>query len=415
MPQYLCKRLAPAALLARSLADEMLTMMPHSMRTPTPRARLLATHTLALSLALTLCATLNSGCEQDPPTTTPSPSPAPHHGTQALSQPSALLSPAQAAPPALTQIEGAEALDMKTALALRAEQRHDSSDDCDNDSDSDSLSADPILHRHELSDPLAPDPLVEATDAADTLQDTAEAVLPLVSAAVNSVNSVLVIDQTPTETFVIPTGLPRNTRRVREGYWIGGRPALESEIQSLYDAGVRVIISGVILEERINKQIARLGIKHLRVPFGQEFPEPDKLLEATAGKASSEVFVHCEHGGDRSGAMIAFFLVIRNGWRPDHALLAMTAPNKRDVDGQLAMLREAGLHITQEELDTYLGIYSGQRNGGVGGLKVRDKGYRRLVFTTLQAMAAKGAQLNETAAKGNMAMAGRPDHVLEMP
>jgi hypothetical protein len=302
---------------------------------------------------------------------------------------------------------------MKTALALRAAQRHSTADDCDPD-DPSGVHIAPVLTRHELDDTapslLAPAHVegLEGGEGAALVASAAaydevgsEVVLPMASASaaagMHAASAVLLVDKTPTDPFIIPQGLPRNTRRVGEGYWIGGRPAAESEIQSLYDVGVRVIISGIHIDERLNQFISGLGIRHLRVPFGQEFPDPDKLLAATKGVNASQIFVHCEHGGDRSGAMIAFFLTTRNGWRPDHALLAMTAPNKRDVDGQIAMLREAGLHITQDELDTYLGIYSGARNGGIGGLKVRDKGYRRLVYTTLRAMAAKGVVMSESA------------------
>lgn len=437
-----------------------------------------------------------AGACQQSPTDAASPSPSqssPQTATASVeSAKAAAANAAQPHPNKIPSIDGAEALDMKSALALRAAQHNAGSEDCDQDDAA--IGADPVFNLPEaavlnqpgnsqpppaapsLPPPAAPsqpppstmptlafepvnladinalktqpspqpspqpsqtpsaadipqgiypDATPDAPDAPptdnapshSTASPAANAPSPSSAdtATAAAANGVLVVTQTPLETFVTPEGLPKNTRRVREGYWIGGRPQTGNEIEALYNAGVRVIISGVLLDDKTFKTITKLGIRHLRVPFGQEFPSPDKLLGAVEGVRSSEVFVHCEHGSDRSGAMIAFFLVLKHGWRPDHALLAMTSPSKRDIDGQLAVLKESGLHITQEEIDTYWGIYSGHKNGGIGGLKVRDKGYKRLINTTLAAMTSKGIRLDEDTATGDMTMTGRPEHVLEMP
>jgi hypothetical protein len=192
-----------------------------------------------------------------------------------------------------------------------------------------------------------------------------------------------------------PKGAPRNTRQVAEGYWLGSEPLNADEVAVLHSAGVRVIISAVGISAEANNEIERLGISHLSIFFGRKFPDSHKVLRTLKGFRADEVFVHCEYGGDRSGVMIAFLLAVREGWRPDHALLAMTVAQARDVDGLLDVLGDHGLVVTEEEVKRYLSIYAGR----FGGLKVRNHGYKTLVTSTLLAMSAHGVSLTETPAR----------------
>ncbi|MCA9562361.1 MAG: hypothetical protein KC561_02685 [Myxococcales bacterium] len=190
--------------------------------------------------------------------------------------------------------------------------------------------------------------------------------------------------------------LEPNLRQAEEGYWVGSNPE-PHHIEELYERGVRVIASGVSLSPEAYGTLTRLGMERVDVRFGARFRIGDDLLSGTEGFEPEQIFLHCDHGGDRAGAMLAFLLVVREGWRPDHAILAVAYPGENDVRRIVAAMEARGLYISDEELETYTGIYSGASNGGSGGLKLRGEGYRQLVDTLLDTFESYGVELHEEA------------------
>ena len=61
-------------------------------------------------------------------------------------------------------------------------------------------------------------------------------------------------------------------------------------------------------------------------------------------------------------------------------------PMVRQRDGLRNVLKRRGYATDQADIDAYLGIYSPEKNGGYGGLKVRSMDYIRLIHTTIDAM-----------------------------
>lgn len=190
----------------------------------------------------------------------------------------------------------------------------------------------------------------------------------------------------------IPRSLPKNSRQIAEGYWLGGKPGAE-DIRAMHEAGIRLVISATRLKADAAAVADELGMERLTVWFGRTFPSAQRITEASSRYQPEEIFVHCDHGGDRSGAIVAFLLSTRHSWRPDHALLAVAYPTSSDVRNLIKLLEAHGAQITREERTEYVGIYSGQRNGGFGGLKVRGPTYEQMVSTTLDAMASSGVEL----------------------
>ena len=74
------------------------------------------------------------------------------------------------------------------------------------------------------------------------------------------------------------------------------------------------------------KQVRRLGMKYVAIPWRCPFPYDDvfvrflKLLEENPGK---KVFVHCRLGDDRTGMMIASYRMAVEGWSASDAMLEM--------------------------------------------------------------------------------------------
>jgi hypothetical protein len=192
------------------------------------------------------------------------------------------------------------------------------------------------------------------------------------------------------------TAEPENMRQAEEGYWVGGRPDV-ADMPGLYEQGIRLIVSSVYLNQRRRRACEAAGIDCRYIRIGSTFPDPDEFLALTADYPAEQIYLHCTHGADRAGAMLAFLLVIRDGWRPDHALLAVSAPGRWNVNQVVDVLEEHGLLVTEAERERYAGLYSGASNGGEGGMKAHEDRYRNLIASTLEALAQSGIQLDETA------------------
>jgi len=184
------------------------------------------------------------------------------------------------------------------------------------------------------------------------------------------------------------TTLPRNTRQIAEGYWIGGIPTVRN-IDALYNKHIRLIISATRVSaefEPVKQHIAELGIKHIILPFGGKFPKSTAFYQTVLKFLPEHTYIHCDHGGDRSGSLLAYLLVKRHSWSIQHALLAVLFPGENDIKGMKKVLVDRGYSVSDSEVTQYAGIYSGARNGSGGGLKVRSDDYKKLVNTLIDAL-----------------------------
>ncbi len=87
--------------------------------------------------------------------------------------------------------------------------------------------------------------------------------------------------------------------------------------------GVATIID-LRIEKRGQEQEAalakQLGLTRLRLRMGREAPTSAQVhtfLATLADSARRPVFVHCQHGADRTGAMIGIYRVTRQDWNFD--------------------------------------------------------------------------------------------------
>lgn len=184
-------------------------------------------------------------------------------------------------------------------------------------------------------------------------------------------------------------GLPRNVRQVQEGYWLGARPSLD-ELGELQARNVKIILSATHMdnaqEKALRGEIERLGMQHVSAPFGGKFPRRSKFWQTIANIEPCEIYIHCEYGGDRTGAILAFLLATRHQWSVQRAFLSVAFPGKKDSRALIDVLEKRGYEVAQSDVEQYLGIYSPENNGGFGGLKVRSRGYLKLINTTIDAI-----------------------------
>lgn len=117
---------------------------------------------------------------------------------------------------------------------------------------------------------------------------------------------------------VSPAGIP-NFAVVGPGIYRGGAPTAEG-LKALQAMGVRMLVDLRIEKKGQEAEAAQckaLGLDRVRIRMGREAPTRKQVAEFLgivdkAGQAP--VFIHCQHGADRTGAMVGIYRVTRQGW-----------------------------------------------------------------------------------------------------
>jgi len=117
-----------------------------------------------------------------------------------------------------------------------------------------------------------------------------------------------------------------NFHTVAPGIYRGAAPT-DTGLQKLKAMGVKTIIDLRIAPKTVKKegQTARaMGFKWINLPMGAEAPtkkEVDTLLATlNAATPQSPVYVHCQHGADRTGCMLGVYRVTHDHWTYDQAM-----------------------------------------------------------------------------------------------
>lgn len=181
--------------------------------------------------------------------------------------------------------------------------------------------------------------------------------------------------------------MPPGSRQIEEGYWLGALFS-EEHVPAMEALGIQVVLSAVDPSDETIEALERAGIERIRIPMSNRFRHADTILGVAEQFPEESIFIHCRHGADRTGAITAFLLVTRHRWNQADALYSVLYPTQSDVDGLVEVFERYGIEDVRGPQDPSVGIYSISRNGGSGGLKVRNERYMELVETTLDAMLA---------------------------
>ena len=117
-----------------------------------------------------------------------------------------------------------------------------------------------------------------------------------------------------------------NFCKVEESFYRGAYPT-EQGLQYLKQIGIKTIVDfrspgrAVSQEKRLAEG---LGIKYINIPFGFfRMPPEDsqirKFIDIVKDPANRPIFVHCQHGRDRTGMMVATYRIVVQDWPKEKA------------------------------------------------------------------------------------------------
>ncbi len=132
----------------------------------------------------------------------------------------------------------------------------------------------------------------------------------------------------PRDTQAAPSGVP-NFGEVTPLLYRGGQPTGEG-FRGLKNSGVEMVVNfrnepdGIAAERR---QVESLGIRYISIPWSS-WHRPASLkvaefLELLRANPQKKIFVHCHHGADRTGVMVAAYRIAVEHWTPPQALAEM--------------------------------------------------------------------------------------------
>ena len=123
-----------------------------------------------------------------------------------------------------------------------------------------------------------------------------------------------------------------NFKPVHLNLWRGGQPESIDDWQKLAELGIKTVLKLNTEAEGSDELAGGFGVNVIARPIGLGeqliecvpkgyLTETSKLIQACM--VAGGVFVHCEHGEDRTGLVIGAYRVCDQGWTKDAAWLEM--------------------------------------------------------------------------------------------
>jgi protein tyrosine phosphatase (PTP) superfamily phosphohydrolase (DUF442 family) len=163
--------------------------------------------------------------------------------------------------------------------------------------------------------PTAPDPATPAATAvAEPGSDKAAPPAP----------DAVIASKPVTRTLASPrndvAGAP-NLAQVSPVLWRSAQPTAEG-FRNLKALGIRTVVN--LRNVSSNRDdLLGLGLRYAHIHFATWHAEDEdvvKFLKILSDPANHPVLVHCQHGADRTGTMVAIYRVTTEGWTMEEAL-----------------------------------------------------------------------------------------------
>ncbi len=119
-------------------------------------------------------------------------------------------------------------------------------------------------------------------------------------------------------------GLP-NLHKVSDDLYRGAQPSAEG-IGQLETLGIKTVVNlRWSHSDRDQLQGTSLAYEHIKMTaWNVEFEDVVRFLRIISDSNSLPVFVHCQHGADRTGLICAVYRIVIQGWSKDEAIEEMT-------------------------------------------------------------------------------------------
>jgi protein tyrosine/serine phosphatase len=117
-----------------------------------------------------------------------------------------------------------------------------------------------------------------------------------------------------------------NFHQVNAGLYRGAQPRADG-LQKLVSLGIKTILNLRAADERAHaeeEEARALGMRYINIAMeGLDRPKDEQIEQALSiinDAANQPVFVHCKHGADRTGTLIAIYRITHDGWSSEEAL-----------------------------------------------------------------------------------------------
>jgi len=119
-------------------------------------------------------------------------------------------------------------------------------------------------------------------------------------------------------------GLP-NLHQVTPWLYRGAQPTAAG-MRQLKAMGIKTVVNLRSFNSD-REELGTTGLAYEHISMKAWHPEKEdiiRFLRITTDKARAPVFVHCQHGADRTGLMCAIYRVAVEGWTKEEAIQEMT-------------------------------------------------------------------------------------------
>ena len=114
-----------------------------------------------------------------------------------------------------------------------------------------------------------------------------------------------------------------NLHKVTDNIYRGAQPTREG-FRNLEAMGIKTVIN---LRALHSDDLSGTSLKSARVKMEAWDPETDeviRVLRMLSDEGGAPYFVHCQHGADRTGMVMAVYRMVVQGWSKDDAIEEMT-------------------------------------------------------------------------------------------
>jgi protein tyrosine phosphatase (PTP) superfamily phosphohydrolase (DUF442 family) len=118
-------------------------------------------------------------------------------------------------------------------------------------------------------------------------------------------------------------GLP-NLHKVSDDLYRGAQPTAEG-FRELKKLGIKTVVNLCSNHSDLD-DMDDLGLGYVSIPMHAWHPEQEdvvQFLKVVADPTKTPVFVHCQHGADRTGGICAAYRVAVQGWKVEDAIKEM--------------------------------------------------------------------------------------------